>query len=481
MKIIFTYTALCLLFLMPFNINGQGCLDAAIYFGTGTNTMNAFRGDDFISMQWSENVFSSPSGISSSFSGLNDWSYVDAAFEPNNGTFALIKGPEIAIFDKSNNTSLQQIALTGLYNFLPANFQEGIDAAFAWPGGGNTQQVFFFKGKEWLQFNWDHDTNIVSLGSGPNLGGWDGVLDTYFTEGIDAALFHDETLKVYFFSGNQYIRYDGVTGVIDAGYPLVFNEPQNWGNYPAQWSCIDEVLSGDCNIEYQIPDFACSDGSEVEVLISNTPGNTLGTDVGIESVSIFIEHTYIGDMTVSLVSPSGQEVLLVDQVGGDGDNFGVNCGSPTTFVDGATNSINTGTAPFQGIYRPVDPFTELYDSSDPNGVWTLRMCDNANQDVGVLQAVEIIFFTITDVETIEDRSNEIQIYPNPNNGDFTLEWASENEDAQIVIRDIVGRIVYQSTVDTDRQTIDLGTASKGTYLVQIQTADRNISKKMMVQ
>jgi len=44
---------------------------------------------------------------------------------------------------------------------------------------------------------------------------------------IDAAFYWKANNKVYFFSGNQYVRYDVSTERVDDGYPMYISS--NWG------------------------------------------------------------------------------------------------------------------------------------------------------------------------------------------------------------------------------------------------------------
>ena len=463
------------------NISAQGCLDAAIYMGTGSDNMYAFRGDATSVMAWGANSFSAPNDFNDTFFGIEGWNHIDAALEPGNNTILLFSGTEVAFLSKSNNTVLVDPApMTNYYNFLPAHFQEGLDAAFAWPNG-DLQNVFFFKGNEWLRFDWDHATNSISNFDGPHTGSWDGVFTQHFTDGVDAAVYYDETNKVYFFRGNQYIRYDASSGQMDAGYPLPITD--NWGNYPADWSCIDVLNNGDCNIGYQLPDDACGPSSSLDFIVTNAPGTAMGSDVVLSGVALYLEHTYVSDLVISLISPSGQEVLLSSLNGGSGDNYGSSCTSPTYFEDGATTPIHSGAAPFAGPYSPQEQLSSFNDGASPNGKWRLQMCDTEDQDVGILQYVELFFSPQVGIEAVEDVHNEMSIYPSPNNGNFTLEWkGAPLKEAMISVLDMTGKTIYETPAQAyTHQPISLDHAPNGVYLVQMRTADRILSKKVVIQ
>jgi subtilisin-like proprotein convertase family protein len=95
-------------------------------------------------------------------------------------------------------------------------------------------------------------------------------------------------------------------------------------------------------------------------------------------VKVSLTHTWISDLQLWLVSPSGTEIQLFNRHGESGDDL-VN----TIFDDAASTLISAGTAPFTGRFRPVQPLSVL-NGRDANGNWILRIRDNATDDVGTL-------------------------------------------------------------------------------------------------
>ncbi len=73
---------------------------------------------------------------------------------------------------------------------------------------------------------------------------------------------------------------------------------------------------------------------------------------------------------------------------------------------------------------------------------------------------------------------EINIYPNPNNGVFTLEGAEKN--SNIEISDISGHIVYQMNLSSSKTNLDLSYLSKGIYLITIHSSKGTIVKKLVI-
>jgi subtilisin-like proprotein convertase family protein len=107
------------------------------------------------------------------------------------------------------------------------------------------------------------------------------------------------------------------------------------------------------------------------------------TDV---TVRLYLTHTYDADLRLWLISPDGTSVLLANQRGGSGDNYGNTCASGTVFDDAAATFIYNGTPPFAGTYRPEQPLSTFLGKSGTaiNGDWTLRVDDIGAGDVGQL-------------------------------------------------------------------------------------------------
>ena len=114
------------------------------------------------------------------------------------------------------------------------------------------------------------------------------------------------------------------------------------------------------------------------------------TTVDDLTVSLRADHTYLRDLTVRLISPSGTEVVLVERRGSYGNDFGTgndDCtGSPTQFTDDAERSISSGVAPFSGSWRPEQALS-AFDGEPAQGTWELHIRDDASVDIGAVHCV----------------------------------------------------------------------------------------------
>jgi subtilisin-like proprotein convertase family protein len=136
-----------------------------------------------------------------------------------------------------------------------------------------------------------------------------------------------------------------------------------------------------------ITDNNCPTQQGNTISVSGLPSVIDGT-FGLESVTINITHTFVGDLDVYLEAPNGSQVELTTDNGSSGDNF-VN----TRFVMSAATlitSIGTGGS-YTGNYRPEGNLGTHNNGQNPNGNWVLRFCDDAGGDTGTVTSWSLIF------------------------------------------------------------------------------------------
>jgi len=87
------------------------------------------------------------------------------------------------------------------------------------------------------------------------------------------------------------------------------------------------------------------------------------------------------------------------------------------------------------------------------------------------------------VKSSEKTANQIvAIYPNPNNGQFTLELTTIESGTSIFIYNTLGSVVFRSTATNEAsQIINLQGIKKGVYIVKVINRDEQFTKKMIVK
>lgn len=124
--------------------------------------------------------------------------------------------------------------------------------------------------------------------------------------------------------------------------------------------------------------------------VALTIGGTSCTTVA-GATTVGLDHSYVGDLTLSLTSPAGTTVTLLRERGGPANNL-----CQTTFADDglrAASSLGESDAPFTGRFRPEDPLAAFH-GEDPTGTWTLRAVDATASDAGRIRAFSLRVETV---------------------------------------------------------------------------------------
>ncbi|HRF66016.1 MAG TPA: S8 family serine peptidase [Ignavibacteria bacterium] len=218
------------------------------------------------------------------------------------------------------------------------------------------------------------------------------------------------------------------------------------------------------------------------VSILNNPVNKTILDV---NVLLNVQHTFDADLSFSLISPSGTEIILAGGVGVDGDNF-----TDTYFDDEAPVAIDSSAAapPFTGVFRPVEKLW-LFDGENSLGEWKLRVTDNGFQDGGFLLGWSVIFKYSIEGNNVNMPGNFslVKNYPNPFNPRTRILFnVPRTANIKITVYDAAGREV--STILNEQRTaaledyvdFDASNFATGVYFYSMQADGEFIESKKMV-
>lgn len=113
-----------------------------------------------------------------------------------------------------------------------------------------------------------------------------------------------------------------------------------------------------------------------------SPINVSGLSDVVKKIKVTfdIEHTWTGDLRISLLDPSGLRVILASRRGGSSDDF-----KNVTFDQDAPTSIRNAIPPFTGAYSPEGDLND-FNGRSPSGTWILEVRDLAFQDGGSLNS-----------------------------------------------------------------------------------------------
>ena len=185
---------------------------------------------------------------------------------------------------------------------------------------------------------------------------------------------------------------------------------------------LPAIAQAQTTTQYTITDPGVADditGSQIcsSPLVQNfsVPDNFTVSDVDI---GVIATHSWRGDMRITLESPLGTRVRVVNGSGGDsGDNFDVrlnDSGTQLVNTDPATGNHNTGLPLYDNNFIP-DNALSAFSGENSTGTWRLEICDIfPSEDDGNFLRADLF---LTDTPPFADLSvNKTVNDSSPNNG-----------------------------------------------------------------
>ena len=96
-------------------------------------------------------------------------------------------------------------------------------------------------------------------------------------------------------------------------------------------------------------------------------------------------------------------------------------------------------------------------------------------------------YSFARIESLPAESFElsgVNLYPNPNNGSFSVQFTPSAQNIGVIVFDMRGRIIYDKKYQNNglfNETIQLDNVQSGVYLVKVQDGSRSLTKKIVVE
>nr|WP_294936615.1 zinc-dependent metalloprotease family protein [uncultured Flavobacterium sp.] len=288
----------------------------------------------------------------------------------------------------------------------------------------------------------------------------------------------------------------GFTNIISSGNTAATNYTVSglaqatdyfWRVLPKNVSCSG-TYSAAYTFKTGVINCANSSSTNVPLTIATTANVTINSTLNIPAggtiddvnITMNVTHTWINDLTATLISPTGTQVQLFVQPCTSDDIQNV-----TATFDDAGSNVVCGTNP--GISGTVKPTQLLsaFNGQNSTGTWTLRIFDGFNQDGGQLNSWSLNICTVQTAGVAENSLKDFSVYPNPNNGNFTVHFESNTgNDIKINVHDVSGRMIfdksYQNT-GTFNQVLQLNNAQSGVYLVTVIDGESKTTKRIIIK
>lgn len=150
------------------------------------------------------------------------------------------------------------------------------------------------------------------------------------------------------------------------------------------------------------------------------------------------------------------------------NNACINSGS-ITLTGSPSGGVYSGTHVSANSFTPAatGTFTPVYSYTASTG------CTNT-------ASTSIVVSACTGIDALPGIKPLVSIHPNPNSGEFVVEFANGAE-KQIRVTDINGRLVYTGSSANDKTTVNIGSLANGIYYVQIRSGNTDEIIKVVKQ
>ena len=213
--------------------------------------------------------------------------------------------------------------------------------------------------------------------------------------------------------------------------------------------------------------------SSASVPVTVTGGYTIGS----MKVNLNLTHTYIQDMTISLVGPASigsPEVLLFKEACGDNDN--INC----TLDDNGNAPQCSGIPSVSGLIAPYESLS-AFNNLPANGEWILKVKDPYNGDGGTVNSFSIDICYITNSLGIDSNSlTNTSVYPNPTKDNLNIDIPNAIGTSKLKLYDVQGRFVMETSTNSTHEVMNIGNLQSGVYMLSIENENNKTVKKVIL-
>ncbi len=152
--------------------------------------------------------------------------------------------------------------------------------------------------------------------------------------------------------------------------------------------------------------------------ISTTLTVTDDVEITDLNVDLDISHTWVGDLIVTLQSPSGTSVVIMDRPGVPASTFGCSGNDILATLDDEASSpvedeCGAGVPAISGSFTPNNPLS-AFDGENPMGDWTLTVSDNGGGDTGTINSWGLTYtydVSATPLDVVLDANGMASVNP----------------------------------------------------------------------
>jgi subtilisin-like proprotein convertase family protein len=199
--------------------------------------------------------------------------------------------------------------------------------------------------------------------------------------------------------------------------------------------------------------------------------------IGDINISLDLSHTWLADLTISLTSPSGIEVVLMDGSCGESNDVDV------VFDDSGLNfSCSAFGTAVNGTMKPLNLLSPFI-SETSGGDWVLKVVDGFDQDGGTLNDFSIEFCATAGSLSVADKQiDSFEIFPNPAKDYFEFSLQGQNDTLNLNVYDLNGRVLIAESFNSQqRKIVNTANLTTGIYFVELNSGTQRSVKKLIIK
>ncbi|WP_405294762.1 reprolysin-like metallopeptidase [Algibacter sp. Ld11] len=239
---------------------------------------------------------------------------------------------------------------------------------------------------------------------------------------------------------------------------------------------IGYTVTTTCNQYSASPNASIPDNATAfEYTSLNVSESTTITDI---NVGVNITHSYKGDLQLALISPSNEAINLITPLY-------CSVGSLVVKFDDDATALDCNSTSGNEAYKAIESLSG-FNGEDSNGNWTLAYADLESGDTGTLNSwyVEICETTLVPLSVTSFTLEELKVFPNPNNGEFTFKLATTSNEVNVEVYDIRGRRIYKQAFEGNgsiNENINLNHVQSGMYILNVTDGFKQDTRKIIVE
>jgi subtilisin-like proprotein convertase family protein len=246
---------------------------------------------------------------------------------------------------------------------------------------------------------------------------------------------------------------------------------------------IDYTINTTCTQYNSAPNLGINitdnGGAFTQNHVINIPAAATISDINI---GVNITHPYIGDLGIAVLSADGTEILVKSSQDCSDENNIISVFNDDSIQFNCFNSDSNIAS------KSLRDLLSNLNGENTFGNWTIRLGDFASGDIGTLNSwfVEVCETIETPLSTDEFDLVDYKIFPNPNNGEFNIQFkTSKSKKIKIEVYDLSGRSIYKNSYEISdgafNENIILNNAQTGLYILNLDNGINKTTKKIIVQ